>query len=277
AEAVFITHAAVSQQMKALEEEWQIKVFDRTRRTPELTPVGRALVARAREVVSAYDNMVASVMGDDWMSGELILGAVPTTLTGLVPLAITRLKERYHALKVRVIPGLTHDLVAQVERGTLDAAIISEPIMSERNQVFREVAREPMELLASHETTSNSPSELLEKNPFIRFSRQAVVGRMVEDWLKANSIKVQESMELDSLEAISSMVLNNLGVAIVPRACVEPLNPFDLRRFSLDEKRFVRRLGMTSRVDSIKVALLDAVYDTLIQEVQRAPEASNAA
>ena len=61
--------------MKALESEWGIVLFDWARRTPELTPVGHALVARAKEVVAAYDGMVASVVGESGFRGELILGA----------------------------------------------------------------------------------------------------------------------------------------------------------------------------------------------------------
>ena len=51
--------------------------------------------------------------------------------------------------------------------------------------------------------------------PFIRFDRNAIFGQMVEIWLQKLGIKVIETMELEGLEAISSMVMANLGVSIV--------------------------------------------------------------
>lgn len=267
ADAVFVTHAAVSQQMKTLEEEWGLAVFDRTRRTPVLTPTGRALVSKAREVVAAYDALVPSVLGDDGLRGELMLGAVPTTLTGLIPTAISKLKEEFSDLHVSVHPGLTNELMLQVERGNLDAAIVSKPNLLPRRLNWQDIAAEPMQLLASTETRSDDPVHLLQNNPFIRFSRNAVVGMMIEQWLQAQKIEVNDTMELEGLEAISSMVLCNLGVSIAPRSCVPAMNQLPLKRLSLGPHAPIRQLGLVSRDDSARTRVIDEMHVKLVSAV----------
>ncbi|MEO0761917.1 MAG: LysR substrate-binding domain-containing protein, partial [Pseudomonadota bacterium] len=256
ADAVFVTHAAVSQQMRALEAEWGVALFDRSRRTPELTPLGRALVTRAREVVRAYDALVPSVMGEEGLGGELSLGAVPTTLTGLAPLAMALLRARAPALHVRLFPGLTIALVAQVARGRLDAAVISHPGALPRDLEAVEVAEEPLELIAAAGAEGADPLALIRSRPFIRFNRDAVVGGMVEGWLQAHGLEVDECMELEELEAISSMVFANLGVSIVPRRTVTTMNPLALTRLSLGPEAPVRRLALISRRDTPRLAVI---------------------
>jgi len=267
AEAVFVTHAAVSQQMKALEQEWGVTLFDRSRRTPELTPAGRAIVARAREIVAAYDGIVPSVMGDAAFQGELTLGAVPTTLTGLVPFAVAMLKTGHPDLHVRVVPGLTTELAAQVERGALDAAITTRLPALPRRHAWAEIACEEMELLAAPETASDDPAELLRTNPYIRFSRNAVVGAMIETWLQAQNIEVADSMELENLDIISSMVYANLGVSIVPRQAVPPPNALPLKHLALDPPPPARVLGLLSRADNVKLRVLERVTEKLREAV----------
>ncbi len=267
-DAVCVSHAAVSQQMKLLEENWQVQLFDRTRRTPELTPTGRALVARAREVVFDYESLVDSVIGDHGVKGELLLGAVPTTLTGLVPLAASRLKREYPELHVRVVPGLSHELIRMLDRGSIDAAILSRPNVIQKTSSWNLLAVEPLELLASKDTDSNDPMELLKTNPFIRFSRNAVVGELIETWLEDQGITVTDSMELESLEAISSMVLSNLGVSIVPRRCVLNMNPLPLKRLALVHNPPSRQLGLLNRRDSTKILILDEVLRVLLGAVK---------
>jgi DNA-binding transcriptional LysR family regulator len=268
AKEVFITHAAVSQQIRSLEEEWKVALFDRTHRTPELTPAGRALVAKAREVVAAYDNIVPAVLGNQGVEGVLSFGAVPTTLTGLVPLAIAKLKRDYPALHVSVMPGLTTALVQQVQRGSLDLAIVSKPQFVPRNLVWYDLADEPFELLASLESKGDDPIFLLENSPFIRFSHQAVVGGMIENWLQEHKIVVRDSMELESLEAISSMVYCNLGVSIAPRPCVPTLNALPLKHLPLGAgKGLSRSLGCIARADNVRVRAINEMHAKLAEAI----------
>ena len=265
AEAVHITHAAVSQQMKALEENLQIAIFDRSTRTPKLTPIGTELVSRARQLVEDYNNLLPSILDEAYLSGELRLGAIPTALTGLVPLAMTRLREEYKDLHIHVVPGLSTELISEVERGTLDAAIVTLPDRLPGNVSWQQIAEEPLELLASISTSSDDPVYLLKNRPFIRFTRRAVVGGLIDRWLQQQGIDVDERMELDNLESISSMVYSDLGVSIVPRGCVSAPNPLPLKHLDLGEPGVSRLIGLIAKSSTVKTRLLDALLLQLVE------------
>ena len=230
--------------------------------------MGRALVARAREVVRAYDGLLPSVLGEESVTGEISLGAVPTTLTALAPLAMSLLKKQFADLRVRVNPGLSTQMISEVERGALDAALISRPDALPPDIEFRQIAEEPIQLLASMETESDDPFELIEHHPFIRFNRNAVVGHTIETWLQKKGLRVRESMELDGLEAISSMVFANLGVSIAPARCVQAHNPLPLKRLSLGPDAPVRRLGLAFRKDTPRTRIIGELHETFLRAVK---------
>ncbi len=270
ADTVFVSHAAVSQQMKSLEEDLQVTLFDRRRRSPELNQLGRALVTKAREIVHSYDNMVNSLLSEGGLMGQMTIGALPTTMTGLVPRAISVLKARYPNLHIRIVPGLSADLLPQVERGGLDAAILSEPPYLVNYITWRPFAEEPLIVLASLQEPSDDPEYLVETFPYIRFTRRAWVGRLIDEWLHKRKLNVQESMELDTLEAISTMVFNNLGVSIVPHRCVPSPYPLPLKRIPIGPSAKPRILGLASRNDSVKFQLVDAFLAELVHLVEAA-------
>lgn len=274
ARVVHVTHAAVSHQMKALEEEWEVQLFDRSTRTPELTPIGRALVSKARDVVASYDGMVLSVTSEIGFRGNLSIGAVPTTLSGLMPAILRLLREEHPGLFVRVVPGLTTELIAQVERGALDAAIISHPMVIPRTCNWREIVVEPMELIASIDAEGDDPVELLKSYPYIRFTRKAVVGAMIENWLQKQKYEVGDSMELETLDAIGSMVHENLGVAIIPRQCVPAQTAYPLKHLSFDPPPPSRVLGLLSWGDTMKPKVLDAVFEKAVEAVESSAQSS---
>lgn len=263
AKVVNVTHSAVSQQIRTLEADLGIVLFNRNTRTPELTPVAQQIVAKARHLIAEYDNLVPSVLGDGGLSGLISLGVIPTTLTGLTPRAMAALKAKFPQIGLHIRPGLTGTLLAEVERGNLDAALITKPHMMPVGVLFRELAQEPMQLIAAMEEPEDDPIKLLKTRPFIRFNRRAVVGALIDTWIVSKRIHVSETMELDSPEAITSMVHENLGVSVVPSLAVKPQNFIPVKGLSLGPDAPYRTLGLAYQKTQVKTQALDEVFDAL--------------
>lgn len=268
AKVVNVTHAAVSQQMQTLEADLGITLFNRTTRTPELTPVAHQIVAKARVLVADYDNLLPSVLGDGGLSGTILLGVLRTTLTGLTPQGMAAFKSKYPKIGLHIRPGLTATLLAEVVRGNLDAAIITKPQLMPSGLRFRDLAREPMQLIAARDEPEDDPIELLKTRPFIRFNRNAVVGALIDNWIVSKRIRVNETMELDSPEAISSMVDAKLGVSIVPSLAVNPRFSIPVKRLSLGPDAPFRTIGLIYQESQIKAHALDEVYQALASTIQ---------
>lgn len=269
ADAIYLTPAAVSQQMKALEAELGMGLFDRTKRPPELNPFGYALVPKAKELVRIYDSIKPSLSEKLDAVEHLTVGAVPTVMTGLVPRALKMLRNRFNNLHVRLFPSLSEDLYAQVDRGFLDAAILTEPSSVYDHLMWRPFTEEPLVLLTSNNVQESNPLAILNSHQFIRFSRKAWVGKLIDKWLIDNSIQVEESMELDSMESISAMVANDLGVSLVPKSGYLDIETEGLKIYPLSGKVPTRTLGVLCRKDTSKHKLVDLLLDELVTVVEK--------
>lgn len=270
AKVVHVTHAAVSQQMQTLEAELGIALFNRTTRTPQLTPQAHQVIARARKLIAEYDNLAPSVLADGGLSGVVRLGALRTTLTGLTPRAMAVLKSKYPDIGLHIRPGLTGTLLTDIERGDLDAAIITKPHLMPLGIAFRELTEERMSLIAAKEEPEDNPFQLLKTRPYIRFDRNAVLGTLIDNWISSKRIRVTETMELDSPEAIASMVHANLGVSIVPNLTVRPDDRIAVKRLSLGSDAPVRVLGLAYRKEQVKAKATNEVFDALMSVIQSA-------
>ena len=270
AKAEYLTPSAVSQQMRALEDELRVSLFDRSKRPPELNPTGYALVPKARELIRVYEDLRPELNNQQVQVQNLTIGTVATSMSVLMPMALKHLRASHDRLHVRVYPALSDDLYAQVDRGFLDAAVISEPVTVYEHLVWRPFTEEPYVVLVNSDAAGDEPRELLTSQPFIRFARKAWVGRAVDQWLLAKGIRVNESMELDTLEAVSAMVKNSLGVSIVPTPCCGIEDPSRLKTISLGVDAPKRVLGVLYRKDSALQPLIDVLWQELFGVVERA-------
>ncbi len=267
ADRVCVTHAAVGQQMKRLEETLGVVLFDRSQKSPRLNQLGRAMVPKAKDVVAAYETILDDLTGDPGLIGDIVLGAVPSTLRGLVPKAMKGLIGQYPDLRIRVVPGLSPTLQEMVDTGTVDAALVSEPGRIPATMAWTPVAVEKLVLLTSVEVTETDPERILSTKPFIRHSALSAIGIMAEDWLARRRLKVRDMMEMSSLDTIASMVAHDLGVSIGPDFCVPDPIFGSLRKLPLGASAPSRTLGILSRADCSKYRLVERFAGELADTV----------
>jgi DNA-binding transcriptional LysR family regulator len=262
ARAVRRTQSAITVQMRSLEEELGLVLFDRSRRPPVLSEAGRALIPRATEVVRAYDRLFQEA-GRSAVEGNLRLGVVPGVITGVLPRALVALRAKYPAMHVELAMGLSKDLVERVYRDSVDAAIVSDLLEGGSGLQWQPFAREPLVLIAPMDAPGRRAEDLVSAYPFIRYTRQAWVGQLIDRFLKERGLRVREAMTLDTLEAITAMVHHGLGVSVVPlRAGGDPFS-LPVRTLAFSGTPSYRVLGLVYEPNHSKAALAEALLAEL--------------
>ncbi|MEM7524363.1 MAG: LysR substrate-binding domain-containing protein [Pseudomonadota bacterium] len=261
-EAVGVTHSAVSLQIKALEDELGVALFDRAKRPPTPTSRGRALADHARKTLELFDASRAVATGE-LVEGRLTVGAVPTTLSSLLPPALATLRAHHPELRIEIRNDSSAGLAARLQRGELDIAICTRPDPSPPGLIWSHVVEEPFAVIAPADAKGDTDADLLTSHPFIWFNRKTWAGRGIEAELSRRRIDVISDMEIDSLEAISCMVAAGLGVAIVPVCSGARPFPDDLRSIPFGDPPYVREVGALVAPNGAPEELIDAFLEAL--------------
>lgn len=126
AERCFVSQPTLSGQIKKLEEELGVTIFERTKRSVELTPIGEEIVEHARKLMEQADVIEQLARNfHDPLAGPLRVGAIPTLSPYLVPLIIIPLKKRYPQLKLVLSEEVTDRLTEHLRNHEIDAALIA--------------------------------------------------------------------------------------------------------------------------------------------------------
>lgn len=266
AKEIGLTQAAVSLQMKALEDELKTRLFDRSARGVVLNTAGRNLVDKAAEIVSLHENLTLTSSTGEF-AGRLNVGAVATTFAKLLPETLLRLKRAHPRIEVRIISGPSELLAIKIESGELDVALVADPPSTLSSQlVWHPIAREPLALIAPARVKAANARRVLAELPYIRVTRQSWTGRLIDDVLRRNRITVNDIMELDSLQAAAEMVGSGLGVSIMPLYEGKWQDDPRLRIWILEKPRIERTIGMIERQAHTRTAITAALLKCLLDQ-----------
>ncbi len=246
-----LTAAAVGQQVRALEEELHLTLFDRSARAIVLNTAGRSMVAPVMELVARYEALAARP-GDAQLGGTVVMGALVSALMGAFADCLWALKKRHPALEVTLLAGQSADFALRVERGELDAAVVTQaPGRLASSLLWTPLYSEPMVMIVPrrpHFEMPERPLDILTQCPFIRFDRQLWTGQLVDKVITAAGATVLDAMALNSVEAIIALVRQGFGISIVPQlANVQWSRDRALRIVPLPGVTVQRHVGLLER------------------------------
>jgi len=133
AEHCFVTQPTLSMQIKKLEEDLEVVIFDRSKQPLIPTDVGIRIVEQSRIILQETEK-VNNIIKDhkNLISGELRIGIIPTLAPYLLPLFIGNYKRKYPNILIRVEELTTDNIVDQLNRDLLDVGILVTPLKEER-------------------------------------------------------------------------------------------------------------------------------------------------
>jgi len=226
AEELLLTQPAVTQQIKALEDEYGVSLFDRSGGRIALTSSGQALLPYANRLKEVSDEAKAAVIeASGRLGGELSLGASQTIGQYLLPALVAGFLRDYPRVSVSAKSGNTDAILEALVERAIQLALIEGPAL--RKDIHVDPFMEDHMVLvvpASHEWADQDLElETLKHAPLLMRefgsgSRRVVENALVDAGLSKRSLSVL--MELDSTEGLLSAVEAGLGVAFVSRWAV---------------------------------------------------------
>jgi DNA-binding transcriptional LysR family regulator len=263
ARRVHVTQAAISMQIRQLENELGAKLFIRAPRRVMLTEAGEQLLQRARQILRDHDAAIdemAALAGAE--RGRLRIGSASAMVTtDVLPKLLKAIRKQHSGAEVTVASGTSEALVQQILAGELDVAFVSLPveargINTERLSQDQLVAvASPRHRFAKQRTIS---AYTLAGEKLILGERGGNTRRLIDQFFAQAGVTLHVSMELSRQAAIRRMVEEDMGVGIVPLQTVSE---------AVDKGRLVRWWIEGAQINwELGVARLTGGYESPIAQ-----------
>jgi DNA-binding transcriptional LysR family regulator len=235
AQALAFTPSAVSQQLAKLEREVGVPLLDRGPRSVRLTEAGRALVARADDIlarVAEAENELRA-LAHEAGSGTLRIASFPTAAAAFALPAVDLLRSRHPAVEVTVTEADPLVALARLKAGDLDVALLFEydfvPLPAEDGIELTLLREEPLYLVLprGHRATRRSSVALadLADDPWIQSTRRSSCRPFTERACRAAGFEPRIAFDFDDYQAMQNLVAGGAGIALAPEMALTAPHP----------------------------------------------------
>ena len=215
-----MSQPAISQHIRALEEELGVPLLLRTARSLQITPAGDMLLHCARQVLEKIEETRRRVEEHArGRAGLVRVGTPEPPCNYLLPEVLVELKRRFPRIDVRIVSGHTTETLARLVAGELDVALLPLPVDAGKLRVVEVGRDELVALVPPDHAWAQMPfvtARDFDKESLLVYDRASQITDLTLGFLLADGVFPRIAAEVDHLEALKELAQRRLGIAVAP-------------------------------------------------------------
>jgi len=264
-EACYVSQPTLSGQIKKLEEELGVTLFERGHRGIRVTRVGQEIIAIAREARDAARRIRSvATAAQDPLAGTLSVGLIPTIAPYLIPRFVSQLQRDLGKLSVQYQEDITERLVEALLLGDLDVAILATPPEDDRLRTIS-LYEEPFWMVFpnEHPLAKKGMISMSEVDPYdiLLLTEGHCFRDQALSICQPSQKPKQRSLRATSLETLINLVASGQGVTLVPALAMREgwSTEINLGARRIKDEGASRRIYLTYRKQFSRIKAVQAL------------------
>lgn len=225
AEQLGYSQSAVTVQIRQLEQELGVRLFERIGKRVRLTEEGSSFAKRALDILNAVDAAKNMSHGRKKVLGKLRIATAESLLISVLPPLIMEFRKRCPEVEVSTHTGTITELFDMVRQNDVDLLFFLDKKTYAPEWVKVAERLERIVFAASREhplvTEKRIPIERVLKEPFLLTERGISYRYDLEQVLAARNLEIHPFLETGNTDVITKMLLNNAGISFLPEYVIE--------------------------------------------------------
>ena len=230
AEQLGYSQGAITSQIKQLEEDLGVLLFDRVGRGIQLTEAGRRFRDYAERLVKASEDADAFALDEEDPEGKLIIEATSSVSIGILSKVLSSFHEKYPKIEISVrLSEDTDVLIDHVRQNRVDFAVFLAPreqyegcaLAAERKEIFRFVTSASDRLAKKKKVPLEEVLDDSFVSAFISEDKEMRNEYVVESYLRQQGYDVRSAVEFGTIASVVNYIRSSSGHAYLPLFMIE--------------------------------------------------------
>ena len=225
AEVLGYTQAAVTIQIKNLEEELGVKLFDRVGKQVALTKPGQDFLSHAHNIMKSIDEAKDALVTGRELNGRLVIGTNESLCFSKLPAILTYFREHHPKMNISIVFDSPDNLIEKMEHNKVDLVYMLSYSTYDSSWQKEMEEKEPIVFVCSSKCRFAGQKNLTVDDfldqPFFLVEKEAGYRRAFDTYMESIEKVLVPFVEISDTEFILQMVAENNGMSFLPRFAVE--------------------------------------------------------